>query len=147
MSSAVNCTLSVTSPPFFKTAFLVVVALTIPAFFLVMWVMSRSQNKTKSEAKRKHIESKLNRAEALRNLESFTRELEASWQRDGLDWAPELLGILTRFNREASRGTPDRAQLDLLRNELRGFIANRKFLKGIANVLEYADAVCQPESE
>src|SRR5260370_32836933 len=103
MSSAVNCTLSVTSPPFFNPAFLAIVALAIPAFFLVMWMMSRSHSK-----KKRHFEPKVNRAEALKNLESFIRELEAGWQRDGLDCAPELLRILTKFNRDASIDTPNR---------------------------------------
>ena len=92
-------------------------------------------------------EPKLTRAEAQSKLESFTEELKTEWQRDGLDWAPDLLNRLFEFNREAAKDYPDWVQLELLRKGMRDFIGSRKFLKGISNILEYADTVCQREAE
>jgi hypothetical protein len=39
--------LGATSPPWFKAFFLIVVALAIPGFFVVMWLMSRSHKDRK----------------------------------------------------------------------------------------------------
>jgi hypothetical protein len=41
--------LGATSPPFFKAVFLILIALVIPAFFVVIWLMSR-RNKDKKKA-------------------------------------------------------------------------------------------------
>jgi len=44
--------LGATSPPWFKALFLILVALVIPGFFVVMWLMSRrhkERNKSRSE--------------------------------------------------------------------------------------------------
>jgi len=44
--------LAATSPPFFKAVFLILIALVIPAFFVVMWLMSRrhkDKRKSRSE--------------------------------------------------------------------------------------------------
>ena len=46
-----------TSPPFFKVLFLIVVALVIPGFFVLMWLMSRShKDKKKSPADKENAE-------------------------------------------------------------------------------------------
>jgi len=39
--------LAATAPPFFKTIFLILVALVIPGFFVLMWLMSRSRKEKK----------------------------------------------------------------------------------------------------
>jgi hypothetical protein len=141
--------LAATSPPWFKAIFLFSIGLLIPGFFVAVWLMSRSHkdNKTSRPDAGPKMESKLTRAEALRSIKSFTDELKTGWERDGLEWAPELIGILVRFNQEASKDSPNRTQLESLCNEMRNFIESRKFLKGISNVLADANAVCRSESE
>jgi hypothetical protein len=124
------------------------IILVIPAFFVGTWLMSRSHKDRKKSLpdRARKMESKPTRAEALRRLKSFADELKNGWERDGLDWAPELLSILMRFNEEASKDSPNRTQLELLHREMRDFIESRKFLKGIAHILDDANgAVCRSE--
>jgi hypothetical protein len=48
--------LGATSPPWFKAMFLIGVAVVIPGFFVVMWLMSRShRNKRKPESDKKNV--------------------------------------------------------------------------------------------
>jgi hypothetical protein len=48
--------LGAASPPWFKALFLIVVALVIPGFFVVMWLMSRSRkNKEKQQSDKKNV--------------------------------------------------------------------------------------------
>ena len=149
MNSEIIPFLAATSPPFFKAVFLILITLVIPGFFVAMWLMSRRQkDKKKSLLDREpKMESKLTRAEALRSLRSFADELKTGWERDRLEWAPELLGILVKFNQEASKDSPNRTQLELLRNEIRNFIESRKSLKGISYIVTDANTVCRSESE
>jgi hypothetical protein len=47
--------LGAASPPWFKAIFLVLVALVIPGFFVVMWLMSRShKDKKKSRSEKEN---------------------------------------------------------------------------------------------
>jgi hypothetical protein len=45
--------LGATSPPWFKALFLIVVALAIPGFFVVMWLMSRRHRNGKKSRSEK----------------------------------------------------------------------------------------------
>src|SRR5215475_12672321 len=116
--------LGAASPPWFKAIFLILVALVIPGFFVVMWLMSRShKDKKKSLPDReRNVESKLARAEALRRLKHFADELKTGWERDGLEWAPEFLGMLVKFTQEASKDSPNSTQLEFLCNEMSNFV-------------------------
>ena len=80
---------------------------------------------------------KLTRDEALREIETFIVELDAGWQKDGLDWAPELLIILREFCRVSQV-----EQLLALRTRLHHFLSVRR-LKGISFLLTWADAVVE----
>lgn len=78
---------------------------------------------------------------ALKNLEAFTRKLEANWERDGLEWALGLLVLLRAFIAEAKKDSPDGKQLSLIQTAIRDYLAKYKFLKGIDFVLIWADVV------
>jgi hypothetical protein len=48
--------LGATSPPWFKAIFLIVIALAIPGFFVLMWLMSRRKgNKRNSQSDKKDV--------------------------------------------------------------------------------------------
>jgi len=47
MSSALTPWLGAISPPWFKAVFLILIALAIPGFFVLIWLMSRSQKHKK----------------------------------------------------------------------------------------------------
>ena len=82
---------------------------------------------------------KRERDEALRDIDAFIVELDAGWQRDGLDWAPELLVWLREF-----RGTSKVERLAVLRAQLHELFAKRKRrLKGISYLLSWVDDVVE----
>jgi hypothetical protein len=79
------------------------------------------------------------RDEALRDIEAFIAELEAGWQRDRLDWAPELILLLREF-----RSASQVEQLATLRTRLHEFFFIRKRqLKGISFLLRWVDDVIE----
>ena len=85
---------------------------------------------------------RLSREEALKELCSFIEELDAGWERDGLDWAPDLLKILRAFVDEASKSsTGNSPELERLRNEVHAYFERYKFLKGIYNVREWVEMI------
>jgi hypothetical protein len=45
--------------------------------------------------------STLTRQEAQRKLSAFIEELDSGWERDGLEWGPELLVRLREFDQAA----------------------------------------------
>jgi cell division protein FtsX len=49
MKCEVSSLLAVTAPRGFKIVFLIVIALVIPGFFLLVWLMSRSQRGKKNK--------------------------------------------------------------------------------------------------
>jgi hypothetical protein len=82
---------------------------------------------------------KLTRDEAFREIDALVVELDAGWQRDGLDWAPELLSLLRDF-----RAASEFERLTALRTQLREFfLRERKKVKGISFVLIWADFVVE----
>lgn len=82
---------------------------------------------------------KRTRDEALQDIDLFIVELDAGWQRDGLDWGPELLGLLREF-----RSASAVEQLVASRERLRQFFEPRKrHLKGISYLLSWADDVVE----
>jgi hypothetical protein len=84
---------------------------------------------------------KLSREEALKELKSFLAEIDAGWERDGLDWAPEVLNILRPFVAEASNQLPDYYRLEVLREEVYAYFKRNKSMKGISFVLGWVDMV------
>jgi hypothetical protein len=84
---------------------------------------------------------KLTGEEALKELDSFIVELDSGWERDGLDWAPALLGLLRDFNREAAAENPDRERLGILHAQVHAFFKDRHFLKGLPSVLWDIDII------
>ena len=79
---------------------------------------------------------KRTRDEALQDIDSFIAELDANWERDGLDWGHELLALLREF-----RGASQVEQF-ALRERLHAFFAARKRpLKGISYLLSWVDDV------
>ena len=78
---------------------------------------------------------KLTREEALKELDAFIGELDAGWERDGLDWAPALLTMLRDFSREAAAANPDRERLGILHAHVHAYFKERRFLKGFPSVL------------
>jgi hypothetical protein len=89
---------------------------------------------------------KLTREEALKDLDSFIAELDAGWERDGLDWAPVLLSLLRDFSREAAAENPDKDRLALLHEQVHAYFKEHRFLKGIPNVLWDIDHICRHET-
>lgn len=88
--------------------------------------------------------SNLSRGEALRKLSSFLEELDANWERDGLDWDPDLLRILRAFVAEASKSSAgDRYRLEGLRIEVHAYFERYKSMKGISYVREWVDIFCE----
>ena len=82
---------------------------------------------------------KRTRDEALQDIDSFIAELDADWQRDGLDWGQELLALLREF-----RGASQVEQLVASRERLHTFFAARKRqLKGISYLLSWVDDVVE----
>jgi hypothetical protein len=56
MNSEIVPWFAATSPPWFKAIFLILVALVIPGFFVLIWLMSRSRrNKRKPQSDKKHL--------------------------------------------------------------------------------------------
>jgi hypothetical protein len=47
MSQEIASALAATSPPLFKVIFLILVALVIPGFFVLMWLMNRRHKEKK----------------------------------------------------------------------------------------------------
>jgi hypothetical protein len=95
----------------------------------------------------KTLESrKLTRGEALKGLDSFIAELDAGWQRDGLDWAPVLLGMLRDFSREAAAENRDQERLAVLHEQVHAYFKKHRFLKGIPNVLWDIDEICSHDN-
>jgi hypothetical protein len=84
----------------------------------------------------------ISRESALKELNSFITELDAGWERDGLDWAPALLTLLRAISAEASKEAPDSQRLEDFRTEVHQYFAKHKFLKGICFALELVDAIC-----
>ena len=82
---------------------------------------------------------KLTRDEALREIDAIVAEFDAGWQRDGLDWAPELLSLLREF-----RTASEFKRLLALRTQLREFFhRERRKVKGISFVLTWVDSVVE----
>ena len=82
---------------------------------------------------------KRTRAEALQDIDLFIVELDAGWQRDGLDWGPELLELLREF-----RSTSEVEELVASRERLRQFFEPREGqLKGISYLLSWVDDVVE----
>jgi hypothetical protein len=56
MSSALIPWFGATSPTWFKAVFLILIALAIPGFFVLMWLMSRSQkHKKKAPSEKENV--------------------------------------------------------------------------------------------
>lgn len=68
-------------------------------------------------------------------------ELDATWERDGLDWSPELLKMLREFSAEASMETPDTQRLQKLHGDIHAYFKRFKFLKGICFALGWVDMI------
>jgi hypothetical protein len=82
---------------------------------------------------------KRTRDEALQDIDSFIAELDADWQRDGLNWEPELLGLLREF-----RGASQIEQLTASRKRLHEWFGTRqRELKGISYLLSWVDDVVE----
>ena len=90
---------------------------------------------------------KLTPEEALTRLDRLVAELEATWKRDGLEWALDFLVLLRGFSKEAHKDKPDAEQLTIVRDAIREFIASRKFLNGVGFVLEWADVIMSENRE
>lgn len=75
----------------------------------------------------------------MKELGSFIEELDAKWERDGLDWAPELLKMLREFTAEASKPSSGAHRLESLHAEIHAYFKKYKFLKGICFVLGWVD--------
>jgi hypothetical protein len=90
---------------------------------------------------------KLTPEEALQRLDRLVAELEATWKRDGLEWALDFLVLLRGFSKEAHKDKPDAEQLTIVRDTIREFILSRKFLKGVCFVLEWADVIMAENRE
>ena len=86
---------------------------------------------------------KLTRAEALKDLDSFIAELDAGWERNGLDWAPSLLNLLRDFIREAAAENPEHERLAILHQQVHAYFKEHRYLKGIPNVLWDIDTICR----
>jgi|SRR5437867_3961918 len=84
---------------------------------------------------------KLTREEALKDLDSFIAELDAGWERDGLDWAPALLNMLRDFSREAAAENLDQERLAILHERVHAYFKKHRFLKGISSVLWDIDTI------
>lgn len=89
---------------------------------------------------------KLTREEALKDLNSLIVELDAGWERDGLDWAPALLIMLRDFCREAAAEIPDQDRLAALREQVHAYFKEHRFLKGIPFVLWDIDIICKHDT-
>ncbi len=88
---------------------------------------------------------KLTRGEALKDLDSFIAELDAGWQRDGLDWAPALLNLLRDFSRGAAAQNPDQERLSVLHAQVHAYFKERPFLKSLPSVLWDIDTICRKD--
>jgi hypothetical protein len=91
--------------------------------------------------------SQLTRQEALRRLQFFTNGIKIGCQRYGLDWAPERLATLSDFSKEASKRKPDWKRLNILRKGLSHVFRARKLVSKNDYILEYADIICEHESQ
>ena len=89
----------------------------------------------------------LTRAEALKRLDAFVAELDGEWQRDGMEWAVDLLVLLRGFTREARKDEPDRERWHIFQTAMGEFVGQRKFLKGVEFVLAWADTVAKGHRE
>ena len=107
---------------------------------------SASDNK-KEPNRRREPPEKLSHEDALKRLDAFVAKLDGEWQRDGMEWAVDLLVLLRGFTREARKDEPDRERLDTFQTAMREFIGQRKFLKGVEFVLAWADTVAKGHRE
>ena len=82
---------------------------------------------------------KLTRAEAILDLESFIAQLDT--ERNIFDWAPALLDMLREFSREAGAENPDQERLAILHQQVHAYFKERRYLKGIPNVLWDIDTI------
>ena len=87
--------------------------------------------------------STLTRQEGQQKLSAFIEELDSGWERDGLEWGPELLALLREFDQAARRQEPDGDDLDRCRERVVDFVGGRRPLKGLGFLIKYVDAICE----
>jgi hypothetical protein len=83
----------------------------------------------------------MSREEALQKLSKFIDELDRGWERDRLEWGPDLLQLLREFDSVARRQMPDRHELARCRNQVVDFVGGRRPLKGLGFLITYVDAI------
>lgn len=104
--------------------------------------MKRREHLQPKKANRKALPAeKLTPKEALERLDRLVAELEATWKRDGFEWALDFLVLLRGFSKEAHKDKPDAEQLKMVRDAIAEFIENGKFLKRVEFVLGWLDAI------
>ncbi len=90
---------------------------------------------------------KLSREEALKELESLIAEFDASWERDGLDWAPPLMDLFREIISEANKKEIDAERLRMLHDRVYAYFRKHRFLKGIGYSLGWIDTICGCEKK